>query len=60
MIRSMRDLAIFIFVVYALIVAVWARVFPNAVGVWLANVDVAYDSVWGEYISDCDCMEPLE
>lgn len=57
MIRQMRDFAIFIFVMYALTVAVWARMYPNAVGYWEAQKDIAYDQIWGEYIMDCDCTE---
>jgi hypothetical protein len=33
---------------------------PSAVGHWLAQVDIAYDSIWGEYVADCDCTLPLE
>ena len=33
---------------------------PQWVGEWKANVDIAYDQIWMEYIADCDCTEPLE
>lgn len=33
---------------------------PSTVGHWLAQVDVAYDSIWSEYISDCDCAPALD
>jgi hypothetical protein len=32
---------------------------PEYYGERLARMDVAYDSIWGEYIMDCDCTEPL-
>ncbi len=60
MIRDIRDFAIFGFIVYAIAVAVWARTSPEAVGQWLAQMDVAYDQTWMEYIADCDCTESLE
>ena len=33
---------------------------PKLVGRWLADVDIAYDAVWMDYIGDCDCTESLE
>jgi hypothetical protein len=33
---------------------------PTAVGHWQAQRDVAYDSIWGEWVVDCDCTEILE
>lgn len=33
---------------------------PELVGYWQAQRDIAYDSIWIEYISDCDCAQPLE
>jgi hypothetical protein len=33
---------------------------PQAIGEWKANVDIAYEDIWIEYIADCDCTEPLE
>lgn len=33
---------------------------PEAVGHWQAQKDIAYDSIWMEWIADCDCTEPLE
>ena len=32
---------------------------PEAVGKWLAMVDIGYDSIWSEYVSDCECSETL-
>lgn len=60
MIKNMRDFAIFLLVVYAISVAIWARVYPDQVGYWEAKKDIAYDSIWGEYIMDCDCTEAYE
>lgn len=34
--------------------------FPENVGQWLAEMGVAYDLTWMEYVADCDCMESLE
>lgn len=60
MIRNMRDFAIFLLVMYVLTVSITARLFPDQVGHWLAQKDIAYDSIWMEYIADCDCTNPLE
>jgi hypothetical protein len=56
----MRDIAIFILTVYIFAVMMWARLSPEEVGQWKARMDVSYDSIWSEYIFDCDCMEALE
>lgn len=29
---------------------------PRLIGHWKAEVDIAYDSIWAEYIEDCDCV----
>jgi len=60
MIRNMRDFAIFLLVMYVLTVAITARINPQWVGRWLAQKDVAYDTIWMEWVSDCDCTESLE
>lgn len=60
MIKNMRDFAIFILTVYIFSVMISARLDPEWVGHWEARKDIAYDSIWGEYIMDCDCTEPLE
>jgi hypothetical protein len=60
MIRNMRDFAIFLLVMYVLVVAVTARINPEWVGHWLAQKDVAYDTIWTEWVGDCDCTESLE
>ncbi len=33
---------------------------PTQAGYWLAQRDIAYDSIMAEYMSDCDCATPLE
>ena len=33
---------------------------PEAVGQWQAKRDIGYDSIWSEWIMDCDCTEALE
>lgn len=38
----------------------WMAANPITLGQWQAMRDVAYDSIWSEYISDCDCTEPLD
>jgi hypothetical protein len=60
MIQNMRDFAIFLLTMYVLVLAISARVSPEGVGHWKARMDVAYDSIWSEYIVDCDCTEELE
>ena len=57
MIKAIRDIAIILFLFYAMCIMFWVRLQPEQVGVWLANVDISYDSVWMEYIADCDCTE---
>jgi hypothetical protein len=60
MIKNMRDFCIFLLVLYALVVSLWIRTSPEQVGYWLAKRDIAYDSIWSEYVEDCDCTEELE
>lgn len=43
-----------------LIAAMWFVASPNRYGHWLAAADIAYDSIWIEYVGDCDCTESLE
>lgn len=33
---------------------------PATIGQWKAEMDIGYDSIWAEYIYDCDCTEDLE
>lgn len=33
---------------------------PESVGQWEAKRDIGYESIWSEYVSDCDCTQPLE
>jgi hypothetical protein len=33
---------------------------PKVVGQWEAQRDIAYDAIWSEYVSDCDCTQLLE
>lgn len=33
---------------------------PETIGYWQAQNAIAYDSIWGEYVMDCDCTESLE
>lgn len=49
---------ILISIVIALIVIVAFA--PDWVGHWEAQRDIAYDSVWSEWVSDCDCVDALE
>lgn len=60
MIRNLRDFAIFILVMYVFALLIAARFNPEWVGHWQAQKDIAYDSIWIEWIGDCDCTEPLE
>lgn len=38
----------------------WFAANPTTLGYWDAKRAIAYDSVWTEYVADCDCTEPLE
>lgn len=60
MIKNCRDAAIFLLTLYVLVVAVWARTNPESIGKWQAQKDIAYDTVWMQWIGDCDCTVPLE
>ncbi len=33
---------------------------PTSLGEWKAKLDIGYDSIWSEYVYDCDCTEELE
>ena len=54
MLKLARDLMITLAAAH-IIVAYWAVMDAEFVGYWLANVDIAYGSVWSEYMADCDC-----
>lgn len=60
MISNMKDFAIFVLVVYIFSLMIWVRLYPEQIGQWQAQADVAYDQIWSEYIMDCDCTEELE
>ena len=60
MIKNLRDFSIFLVLMYALAVSIWIRTSPEQVGHWLAQKNIAYDSIWMEYVGDCDCTEALK
>ncbi len=33
---------------------------PTVLGHWEAQRDIAYDSIWSEYVVDCDCADAIE
>ena len=43
-----------------LVVIVIALDHPEKIGQWQARMDIGYDSIWSECVSDCDCTEALE
>jgi len=43
-----------------LVVTVIVLDHPEKIGQWKAEMDIGYDSVWAEYVYDCDCTEALE
>ena len=63
MIRNMRDLAIFVLTVYVFAIMLWVRLSPEAVGEWMAQMDIGYDLLWSssdsyalsEYLIDYTC-----
>jgi len=60
---KLSDLDIIFNIMYKFILFVAVMTFltnPEAVGEWQARVDVAYDSIWMEWVSDCDCTESLD
>lgn len=44
----------------SLVVFLWIGSSPTRLGYWVAQRDIAYDSVWSEYVSDYDCAEAFE
>jgi hypothetical protein len=42
------------------IVFISAAQSPETIGQWKAQMDIGYDSIWAEYVYDCDCTEALE
>jgi hypothetical protein len=59
MLQDIRDLAIIATIAGLWIVAgVMAN--PETQGHWVAKRDIAYNSIWSEYIVDCDCTLPVE
>ena len=59
----MQDLNIIFNLIYKFILFVAVMTVltnPEIVGEWEARKDVAYDSIWSEWIMDCDCTEALE
>jgi hypothetical protein len=58
MLKIVRDVMITVAAVH-IAVAYWVVMDAEFVGHWLANVDIAYDSVWSEYVADCDCTQEL-
>jgi cbb3-type cytochrome oxidase subunit 3 len=43
-----------------IIAAIWFASSPHRLGYWEAARDIAYDSVWIEYMGDCDCTDSFE
>jgi hypothetical protein len=40
-----------------LITVIWYAASPTRAGHWMAARDIAYDSVWLEYVEDTNCYE---
>lgn len=40
--------------------AIWFAASPTRLGMWEAQRDIAYESIWGEYVADCDCTSSRE
>lgn len=57
----MKDLDTIFNIIYKFIffVAVMTAITsPETVGEWQARSYIAYDTLWLEYIGECDCTEP--
>lgn len=39
------------------IAVIWFISSPSRMGYWLAHLDIAYDSIWIEYVGDCNCLD---
>jgi uncharacterized membrane protein len=59
MLQDILDLAI-IATIAGLWIVAGVIADPEAQGRWSAKRDIAYNEIWVEYITDCDCTEPLE
>lgn len=57
--ETLKNLAVMALVLHV-IAAIWFASSPSRVGYWIAAMDIAYDSIWSEYLFDCDCTQPLE
>jgi hypothetical protein len=44
----------------SLLLVIWFVSDPTRLGHWEAQRDISYDSIWSEYLADCDCVEFLE
>jgi hypothetical protein len=56
----MNNYAVNLFFATLWLVLVTVIFAPEVVGQWQAKRDVAYDSIWSEYLMDCDCTEIME
>ena len=43
----------------SLVTVLWLASSPTRLGYWEAQRDIAYDTVWGEYVADCDCTAAI-
>jgi hypothetical protein len=57
--ETLKNLAIMALCLHIIVVMQYAAS-PTRAGHWLAARDIAYDSIWSEYVFDCDCTQPLE
>lgn len=44
----------------SIVAIIWFASSPSRLGYWEAQRDVAYESIWSEHITDCDCTDTLE
>jgi cbb3-type cytochrome oxidase subunit 3 len=57
--ETLKNLAVMALALHVIAV-IWFAASPSRVGHWAAAMDIAYDSIWSEYVFDCDCTQPLE
>lgn len=57
MIKNIRDISIIALIVYVFAQSWYIRHNPEQVGYWLANINIASDSIYSEYYGDIEIAD---
>lgn len=57
MLKTLRDISISLAACWLIVITSWVHLNPTLVGYWMAEKDIAYDSIWSEYITDMSSPE---